>query len=295
MSDEYPDAMDLSLSRALAPGLIYRHEVDSTNEELVRLASGASAAEWPNLSVLVTDNQTAGRGRLDRSWIAHPGKSLAISVLLRPVGADGASIRVDRYGWFPLIAGLAMSRAVTSACQAAAIEGAIRGVIDGRVDGVADELDVGLKWPNDVLIGGKKVSGILCQLLPDAAGVVIGAGINLSQEPDELPTNTSTSLVASGVRGMSPDSILAAYLAELFELCHLFTISGGDAEASGIRAAVADACDTLGRVVRVHLPDGDDLLGTAADIDSDGRVVINRSSDGQLVTVGVGDVTHLRY
>lgn len=287
--------MDLTVSKALVPGLIYRHEVGSTNAELVRLASGASAAEWPNLSVLVTDNQTAGRGRLDRSWVTSAGKALAISVLLRPLDPAGAGLEVNRYGWFPLIAGLAMSRAVTSASQAAAIDSSIRGVIDGHVDNVIDELEVGLKWPNDVLIGGKKVSGILCELLPDATGVVIGAGINLTQSADELPTPTSTSLMASGVFGTSPDAILAAYLAELIELCDLFTRSGGDAQASGIRDAVTDACDTLGRDVRVHLPAGDELLGTAADIDVDGQIVINRSSDGQLVTVAAGDVAHLRY
>lgn len=283
--------MELTISRALVPGLIYRHQVGSTNEELLAMASGTSGADWPDLSVLVTDNQTAGRGRLDRTWEAPAGTGLAISVLLRPVDANGVPMEPDRFGWFPLIAGLAMTRAVASVCQVAAVEQAT----NGRPGDEIPDLEVGLKWPNDVLIGEKKVCGILAEMLPDASGLVIGAGINLTQTDEQLPTATSTSLVASGVHGTTPDAILAAYLAELMELYAGYAMSGGDAELSGVRAAVVDACDTLGREVRVHLPQGDDLVGTAADIDADGRIVINRASDGRLVTVGAGDVTHLRY
>lgn len=263
--------MQLPKSRSLVPGLVHLAEVDSTNDELVRLASGPAAADWPDLSGIVTGNQTRGRGRHGREWLAADS-SLAASILLRPVDGTGSPLPVDQFTWYPLIAGLAMTRAVAL-------------LVDG---------DIGLKWPNDVLIGEEKVSGILCELLPDAAGIVIGAGVNLDRAPDGLPGQV-TSLAEAGAVETSFDTVLATYLAELINLSTAYSARGGDAEASGIRVAVEDACDSLGREVRVHLPGGADLTGLAAGIDEFGQIVIKRASDGELVAVGAGDVTHLRY
>ncbi len=262
--------MQLPESRTLVPGLVYRAEVGSTNEELVTLASGPSAADWPDLSGIVTDNQTSGRGRHGRQWTSA-SSSLAASILLRPVDRMGVPLPIDRFTWYPLLAGLAMTRAVAV-------------LVDG---------DVGLKWPNDVTVGEQKVSGILCELLPGAAGVVIGAGVNLSQAPDEIPG--ATSLAAVGAAETSFDTVLATYLSELIALTGQYAAEGGDAESSGLRSAVEDACESLGREVRVLLPGGADLTGVAAGIDEYGQIVIKRASDGELVAVGAGDVTHLRY
>src|SRR5690606_15146102 len=109
---------------------------------------------------------------------------------------------LERYGWIPLLAGLAMTRAV-------------RALLAGGSRATADS--VVLKWPNDVLIDGAKVSGILAELLPDGAGVVVGAGLNLSIPREELPVPTATSLTLAGVLEQAglADAALAGYLGEL--------------------------------------------------------------------------------
>jgi BirA family biotin operon repressor/biotin-[acetyl-CoA-carboxylase] ligase len=291
--------MDLPRSAVLVPRLEVLETAGSTNAELVERASGADAASWPDLSVIVTDHQTAGRGRLGRSWTAPVGTSLAISVLLRPgqpgeerapeafvsvpaapalgycpavpiATADaGAEFTVDSLGWIPLLAGLATTRAVRSLGAAAT-----------------------LKWPNDVLIGDKKVSGILCELLPGAAGVVVGIGLNVSIPANELPVETATSLLVEGVT-TDADAALVAILTEFTRVYRAFVAAAGDVQASGLRAAVVEACDTVGRSVRVQLPAGEPLLGTAVDIDESGRLVVE--ANGRRTAVAAGDVTHLRY
>jgi BirA family biotin operon repressor/biotin-[acetyl-CoA-carboxylase] ligase len=201
----------------------------------------------------MTTNQTAGRGRLGRTWVAPPGKTIAVSVLLTPT---------ERLSWLPLLAGLAMTRAV-------------RSLVRGH--------EVTLKWPNDVQVDGLKVSGLLAELVP-GAGVVIGAGLNLTIDESELPTPVSTSLTLVGA---SPDDLvdraLAAYLGELRGL-YEGMLAGAD-----IRAQVEAECSTIGRRVRVELPGGDDLYGTATGIDAEGRLVVDDR------VVAAGDVTHLRY
>ncbi len=169
------------------------------------------------------------------------------------------------------MAGLAMTRAVRSVVP----EGAA------------------LKWPNDVLIGDRKVCGILSELLPDTSGVVIGAGLNLTFEADELPVDTATSLSIAGASDTDPDRLLSSYLQELDALYTSFLAFAGDAVASGLQRDVAEGCETVGRSVRVELPSGDVLLGTATGIDVDGRLLVE-TNDG-ISAVAAGDVTHLRY
>jgi BirA family transcriptional regulator, biotin operon repressor / biotin---[acetyl-CoA-carboxylase] ligase len=257
--------MELPNSARLVPRLTVVQSAGSTNVELVREAGGPDAAAWPDLSVLVTGDQREGRGRLGRVWSAAPGSALAISVLLRPEPA----LPPDGLAWAPLLVGLAMSRAVTALGAAAR-----------------------LKWPNDVLVGGRKLSGILCELLPDGA-VVAGAGLNLTMSEEELPVPTATSLALVGAPS-DPDGALAAYLRELVPLYRALVAAGGDAEASGLRAQVTAACDTIGRAVRVELPGAAPLTGTAVDIDGHGQLVVEERG-GALRPVAAGDVTHLRY
>lgn len=243
------------------PTLEVLPEAGSTNDVL-----SARAAGLPDLSVVVTTNQTGGRGRLGRVWVAPPGKTLAISVLLRPEG-----LSPEAFGWFPLMAGLAMSRAIGPLVPA----------------------PVSVKWPNDVLIDGAKVSGILSELLPDLSGLVIGAGVNLFQQPDELPTDTSTSLVVAGAESPGADVVLASYLTHLTTLYREYLTAGGDPVRSALRDEVVEACHTVGRAVRVELPGGESLLGTAVGIDIDGRLIVE--SETGRTAVAAGDVTHLRY
>ena len=271
--------MTWARSEAETSRLIVLPEVGSTNDALA-----AIDADEADFTVVATTSQTAGRGRLGRVWVAPPGKTLAVSVLLRPVLPGGAPLPVERFGWFPLIAGLAMTRAVSSLVPST---GAPR---------------VGLKWPNDVQVDGLKVSGLLAELLPGAGGgggaVVLGAGLNLSIGADELPVPTATSLVLAGTTepvADLADLALSRYLVELRQLVDGFLASGADVAASGIHSAIESRCTTIGSDVRVQLPGGADLLGVATGIDDTGRLLVRRGSDGAETAVAAGDVTHLRY
>ncbi|MGD8168209.1 biotin--[acetyl-CoA-carboxylase] ligase [Herbiconiux sp. P16] len=275
----------LPLSRAVAPRLEWMPQAGSTNDVLVQAATGPSAEEWPDLAVVVTDNQVSGRGRLGRVWTAPPGRALAISVLLRPRGASGDPVPIDRYGMLPLLAGVAMSRVVTGLVQTARIHTAHR---------LARET-VSLKWPNDVLIGEKKVSGILGELLPDGQGLVIGAGVNLTLTAEELPTETSTSLLVAGVEHPSPDAVLAGYLRDLGTLYERWKEHDGDPVASGLLDDVTRITGTLGRAVRVELPGGVFRTGVARGVDETGRLIVDDSAGGAPLVVSAGDVTHLRH
>ena len=282
--------MDWELSRRAVPRFEFLAEAGSTNDELRAAATGQEASEWPHGAVIVTDNQTRGRGRLGRTWLAPTGKTLAISLLLRPELAGGRPFPPDAYGWIPLIAGAAMTEAVRRAVDAAASDD-LEPDDDDRSGGV----DVELKWPNDVLISGYKVCGILSELLPDSAAVVVGAGLNLTLDEHDLPTLTSTSLLLATGRQPDADAVLADYLAGFLTLMRAFTESAADAAASGIADRVSAVCGTLGSEVRVELPGDRELLGLAERLDHDGRLVVRDRENGELQSVAAGDVTHLRY
>ncbi|MFN4000543.1 biotin--[acetyl-CoA-carboxylase] ligase [Microcella sp.] len=259
--------MQLPLSRAISPALDWRDRCSSTNTELV-----ARAAELPDLAVIATTDQTAGRGRLGRDWSAPPGSALAISMLVRLEAVPDPR----RWGWLPLVAGVAVVRAVRSL----GVEGA------------------GLKWPNDVLVDDahglpRKLSGILTELAPE--GVVIGAGLNLSMTHDELPVATATSLALQGVPvdGDLADRALAATLRELRAIVAQWRSAGSPAE---LRAIVEPELRTIGRAVRIDRPGLDPLLGTALGLDDDGRLRVRPLGEGdEIIAVAAGDVTHLRY
>lgn len=278
--------MEWERSRAVVPRFEWLDTAGSTNDVLREAATGPDAAAWPHGAVVVTDDQTRGRGRLGRTWLAPTGKTLAISVLLRPGAAGGAPLPPDAYGWLPLIAGVAMTEAVRDAVAAAVDRG-------GEDDGTGG-VHVELKWPNDVLISGFKACGILSELVAEDA-VVIGAGLNLTLDEHDLPTLTSTSLLLVTGRAPDGDAVLAGYLARLLDLVGRFLAAHGDAVASGVADRVSAACGTLGQEVRVELPGGGELLGVAERLDHDGRLVVRDSENGEEQAVAAGDVTHLRY
>lgn len=264
--------MDLPVTASLVPRLEILAHAGSTNDELAQRALGdADGSAWPDRSVVVTDDQRSGRGRLGRVWTAPPGASLAVSVLLRPVTPSGRPLELQAYGWLPLLAGAALASSL-------------------RELGV----QAGVKWPNDVLVGGRKVSGILSELLPSADGAIVGTGINLRQGADELPTDWSTSLALEGLTEPDVDAVLSGYLRAITMLYEAYVAADGDAEASGLRSAVTEACVTLGTSVRVELPGGGTLTGTAERIDPDGRLVVRPAHGGESVAVAAGDVTHVR-
>ncbi len=232
-------------------------ETGSTNADLAAAAREGAASG----TVLVANHQTAGRGRLDRGWTAPPGASLAISALLRPP----ASVPAARWTWLPLLAGIAVTDAL------------------GEIAGVTAEV----KWPNDVLIDGGKVCGILAERVtaPSGDGVVIGMGINTRLRSDELPVPTATSLLLAGADVADPD-LVAAVLTALGGWYRRW-LDGED-----LVEALTSRCATIGREVRVELPASGAVTGLAVGVDDEGRLLV-RTADG-VRPFSAGDVVHLR-
>lgn len=253
---------------AVSPRVQVVETTDSTNADVVRHVID-EPEKWPHLSLLVTTDQRAGRGRLDRSWITPPDTALAVSVVVRV-----PQLPVAARGWIPLIAGAAMTRAVRS-----------------QLTGTAHF--AALKWPNDVLLDAGKVCGILAEVVPGHPdAVVIGAGVNTRMAPADLPVETATSFQAVGLE-CDEDRLLADYLTDLDRLLAALASAGGDAVASGVLAEVGSLCSTLGSDVAVSLPDGETLRGRAKRIDADGRLVVEQQSEFES-TVSAGDVVHVR-
>ncbi|MCP2031654.1 BirA family biotin operon repressor/biotin-[acetyl-CoA-carboxylase] ligase [Okibacterium sp. HSC-33S16] len=261
---------EFPLASAVASQLDVLESSPSTNDELVARA-GRGPAEQPHFSVVVTGTQTAGRGRLGRHWTAPPGTSLAVSVLVRP----GPTFPLDALGWLPLAAGLAMTRAINAT--------------------LGDRATARVKWPNDVLVDGSKICGVLSELVDPATGaVVIGAGVNLSIVDEDLPVPTATSLVIAGVPDPDADRVLADYLTELASLLESLFDARGDAASSGLQKAVTESCSTVGERVQVELPAGNILTGIARGIDASGRIVVQADGSPDLTPISAGDITHLR-
>ena len=251
--------MEYLLSRQEAAGFEYLEQTGSTNRDLL-----AKAAGLPEFYVLATDFQTAGKGRMDRSWEANPGSSVMASVLLRPSFTESSGI-----GWLSLMTALAISQAISALGQEAKI-----------------------KWPNDVLIQDKKVSGILAEAATDLSCVVIGFGINVNQLATEFPVETATSLLVETGGSIDRDQLLAAVIQNLKKLYFELSVSGGDAQDSGLREAILSLSATVGQQVSVEFPNGKKTFGLAKHIDSTGRLVVETSSE--TLTVSAGDVLHLR-
>ncbi|MGH3342037.1 MAG: biotin--[acetyl-CoA-carboxylase] ligase [Carbonactinosporaceae bacterium] len=234
-------------------------ETGSTNADLVE----AARAGAPEGVVRAAELQTAGRGRLGRSWTAPPRSALTFSVLLRPRGVPGA-----RWSWAPLLVGVAAATATA------------------RVAG----LPVDLKWPNDLLVRGRKVAGVLVERVDGA--LVAGVGLNVSLHADELPTGGATSLLLEGAVSIDRATLLTAVLGDLAQHYGAWRGACGDALRSGLRSAYRARCATIGRVVRVALPGGEELHGEAVDVDAEGRLVV-RTARGDRV-VGAGEIVHVR-
>ncbi|MGW3255789.1 biotin--[acetyl-CoA-carboxylase] ligase [Streptomyces fungicidicus] len=239
----------------------------STNSDLVERAGGGR--EVAEGVVLVAEEQTAARGRLDRRWTAPARSGLFFSVLLRP-----AEVPVARWGWLPLLTGVAVATGLS------------------RAAGV----DTALKWPNDLLVtvGGeeRKAGGILAERAGDD-GVVVGVGINVSLRADELPVPTAGSLALAGAVSTDRDPLLRGVLRALEDWYGRWRGAGGDAGVCGLQETYAAGCATLGRVVRAELPGDRELVGEAVAVDGDGRLVL-ATGEGVQEPVGAGDIVHLR-
>ncbi|WP_406061570.1 biotin--[acetyl-CoA-carboxylase] ligase [Streptomyces sp. NBC_01077] len=235
----------------------------STNSDLT-----GRADELPEGAVLVAEEQTSGRGRLDRSWTAPARSGLFLSVLLKP------EVPVHRWGWLPLLTGVAAS---TGLAKAAGV-------------------DISLKWPNDLLVSvageERKTGGILAERA-GADGIVVGLGINVTLREEELPVPAAGSLLLAGAVSTDRDTLLRAVLRSLAQWYGDWVRADGDPAASGLQAAYETGCATLGRRVRADLPGERMLEGEAVALDSDGRLVV-ATEGGGTEAVGAGDIVHLR-
>ncbi|MFD3657439.1 biotin--[acetyl-CoA-carboxylase] ligase [Streptomyces sp. NPDC058620] len=235
----------------------------STNSDLAARADGLAEG-----TVLVAEEQTAGRGRLDRTWTAPPRSGLFFSVYLKP-----GDVPPHRWGWLPLLAGVATA---TALAQSAGV-------------------DTALKWPNDLLVtidgAERKAGGILAERAGE--GVVIGIGLNVSLRADELPVPAAGSLALAGAVSTDRETLLRAVLRGLEEWYGSWRAADGDAAASGLQAAYAAGCATLDRTVRAELPGDRSVVGEAVAIDGDGRLVLS-TGDGLQEPVSAGDIVHLR-
>lgn len=235
---------------------IFEESVGSTMD----LARDAAAHAAPEGTVSFADEQTAGRGRLGRSWITPPATNLAATLLLRPPASVLRAIA--------MITPLAICDAVEE----------IAGI---RAD---------IKWPNDVQISGKKLAGVLIEVpQPPADGgpgvVLVGTGINVNFDPREHAEirDIATSLHAELGHEIDREALLASYLAH-FEQLYLAAKSG-----ASVRDRWREQLVTLGQDVRASWQGGS-AEGVAEDVDADGALLVRRA-DGALVRVEAGDVT----
>lgn len=249
----------------LVPGLRIEvvDEATSTNQLVAARARDGA----PDGLVVVAEHQSAGRGRLDRTWSAPELSSLTFSLLLRP------QVPTRSWPWLPLLTGYAVGKSLRAAGY-----------------------DAGVKWPNDVLIGDRKVAGILLERVETDAGpaAVVGVGLNVSLTRDELPVPTATSLLLeTGEPGEGPNrtGLLVAVLQTLREAYDAWEV-GGDLGGTRLSESYQQACVTLGQQVRVELPTGAALVGAAIGIDPGGRLLVEH--DGTTTAVAAGDVVHVR-
>lgn len=223
----------------------------STQNDLLQLVESNNALDG---QVIVTEYQSSGRGRLDRTFEAPAQSALLFSFYIKP--------RKQRteWGFIPLIAGLSLLRAITT---------------------IDTAMNVSLKWPNDLIINEKKCAGIIAQTTTE--GIVLGIGLNVSMTLEELPVLNATSLVIEGSTITDRNFLLSHILntfAELFEAWE---------EGSELLNEYANASSTIGKVVRIDLPGGENIEATVARISHLGELVLD---DGRHVSAG--DVIHLR-
>jgi BirA family biotin operon repressor/biotin-[acetyl-CoA-carboxylase] ligase len=233
-------------------------ECPSTND----IAREAAAALEPEGLLVITDFQTAGRGRLDRGWHAPAGSSLLFSLLLRP----------------PIPPARALQAAMAVSL----------GVIEGIR--LACGLTARLKWPNDILINGCKAGGILCEIGLDGEKLdfaIVGVGLNVNFDPRDvadIPPSATSILLELG-RAQPRTALLRAVLEEMEPL--YATVRRGES----LRAEWARALETLGQYVRVALPE-ENIAGKAERVEENGALILRLRNRSQR-TILAGDVVHL--
>jgi BirA family biotin operon repressor/biotin-[acetyl-CoA-carboxylase] ligase len=231
------------------PEPVVMDSVESTNAVLAHLPGDSDGA------CVVADEQTAGRGRLDRTWTSNAGAGLWMSVRVSLAGVPS-----ERWPLLTMAAALAAQRGLIAACD-----------VPARI-----------KWPNDLVVGTRKIGGLLTEVVGSVA--IVGIGINVDWPAEQLPTPEATSVLVEGGR-TDREELLAHILVLLEGLLPEWREGRGDLVAD-FRAV----CSTVGREVAVHLPGGGTLTGIASDIDDRGHLVVQ--DRGTPVSVSAGDVIH---
>jgi len=251
----------------------------STNADLLRAVT-IEPKEWADLAVLTAEHQTAARGRLDRHWESPERSAISVSIVLRPVNSQGLPVPTQSYSWLSLLGALALRETLLETAG----------------------LPAEIKWPNDVLVRGKKIAGILAQMGPMGDGsvpaVILGTGLNVTLSEDELPVPTATSLVLEGATTTDRTVLLRNYLSRFAALYRSFCNADGDPTAglaggSSLHKRVEAVMVTLGREVKAHLPGDHELVGHASRLDEYGSLLVV-DHGGREHVVTAGDVVHLR-
>ncbi|MFG1793926.1 biotin--[acetyl-CoA-carboxylase] ligase [Nocardia sp. NPDC049149] len=229
----------------------------STNADLITRAGDPDVDRL----VLLAEAQEQGRGRHARTWVSPPRAQISMSVLVRLRG-----IAPEALGWLPLLTGVAVVDALRATAGVAA----------------------NLKWPNDVLVDGRKVAGILAEVAASNGEtvVVVGMGVNVSLTEAELPVPHATSLVLAGAESVDRTAIVQSMLTEFARRFTLWREAGW--HTADLAAAYRERCATLGAQVRAELPGGQTLTGIATDVDEAGRLLVGNRP------LSAADVTHLR-
>ncbi len=235
----------------------YFSQIGSTNQYAKKIAEEGA----PDGSLVIADEQTAGRGRSGRSWVTPPGEAIACSLLLRP------KLLPERISMVTLVMGLAVVRAVNALY----------------------DVHAGIKWPNDVVIGGRKLCGILTEMSAEVGEVhyiVIGVGINanLTSFPEEI-SRIATSLKLELGHEVNRAQLIAQVMYEFEGLCERFEADG---DLRQIRDPYNELCLNAGRSVRVLDPAGE-YTGVSQGINALGELLVE--TDGEIREVASGEVS----
>lgn len=259
-------------SKQLGTTLFAFEDISSTNSFALELIH-----KNPQDGTLIcADRQIDGRGRLDRRWFSPPGLNIYASL----IKTLPRTTPLQNVGWVPLLAGLAILQAIEE----------------------STELSLALKWPNDVLIRGKKIGGILCETATDFAGtrwVIIGFGVNINQCRTSLPVElqeTATSLQQESGRTWDRLSLLQSMTISLERL-----FSDSDPKNLLIwKRAYQDRCSTIGQAIRVKFPDRSELTGMAQSIGANGQLRVcpipslAKPQSDRIVDIHSADILHIR-
>ena len=246
----------------------------STNREAAQFAQ----AEVEHGTVVVADSQTAGRGRLSRTWFSPPGANLYCSIVLRVMRPPERL--TEWLSWLPLISALAAAEAIEQ----------------------VSSIHVSVKWPNDLLISERKVGGILCESGTGSRSdpfQIIGIGINVNVDHEDWPADlldSATSIWQERKIVVDRNRLLAQLLIELEQCVDELAIHGTDR----IALAYSQRCSTIGHTIQATLATGAVLIGLAEGIGQDGSLRVRPqaaqpgSGTPEVVHLRVADIIHVR-